>query len=161
MSRPPSDSTVLEQICDALVQALDGLEELVNSDGFGGYFMDSQVRQYCFAELSGAANALGGEQREHCLRIVLLQLALLPFLNCPRSFAHVVDGVAELCQYARLYASRLHRLLDLDKIRTGLTELKIHAPEGLARREELDGNPTDTALLRTAYSNNTRCGCFA
>src|SRR5215475_11957397 len=60
MSRPPSDFTVLEQICDALVQALDGLEELVNSDGFGGYFMDSQVRQYCFAELSGAANALGG-----------------------------------------------------------------------------------------------------
>jgi len=78
MNRPLSHSTVLEQICDTLVQALHGLEELVDSGGFAGYLMGSQVRHYRFTELSRAANALSGKQREHRLRIVLSQFALLP-----------------------------------------------------------------------------------
>jgi len=78
MNVPSSDFTVFEQICDALVQALDGLEELADSGGFAGYLMGSQVRHYRFTELSRAANALSGKQREHRLRIVLSQLALLP-----------------------------------------------------------------------------------
>src|SRR5260370_41183640 len=105
MNQPPSGFTVPEQIRDALVQALDGSEKLVNTSGFAGYVVGGQVRHYCFAELSGAANALSGEQREHRVRIVMLQLALPPFLNGPRRLAHVIRRVAELCQYAGLYAA--------------------------------------------------------
>ena len=82
-----SGFTVPGRFRDALVQTLDGSEELVDSCGLAGYFMGGQVRRYCFVELGGPANALSNEQLEHCLRIVLLQSALLPLLNCAGGFA--------------------------------------------------------------------------
>jgi hypothetical protein len=54
-------------------------------------------------ELSSAANALGRNQRQYGLRIVPLQLALLPFLNCPCSFPYVIDCIAELRQDPWVY----------------------------------------------------------
>src|SRR5467141_1628580 len=98
MNQPPSGFTVPEQIRDALVQALDGSEELVNSGGFARYSVGGQVRRYGLVDLSGPANALNDEQREQGLRIVLLQLALLPLLNGPCGFAHVIHRVPELSQ---------------------------------------------------------------
>ena len=63
-----------------------GLEKLLKSRGFAGQFVACQVRRDCFVKLGGAANALSGEQWERGLRIVLLQLALLPLLNHSRGF---------------------------------------------------------------------------
>ncbi len=73
-----------------LVYALDGPEELINSRGFTGYFVSSQVCGYRLVELSATADALSNEQREHRVGIVVLQLTLLPFLNGPCGLAHVI-----------------------------------------------------------------------
>jgi hypothetical protein len=51
--------------------------------------------------------------------IVLLQFALLPFLNGPRRFAHIVHRVTELAKYAIVYATGFDLLLDFDKLSTG------------------------------------------
>ena len=80
------------------MQILDGPEELVDSYRFAGYLVRCEVRRYRFTELGAAADTLGSQQGEHGLRIVLLQLALLPLLNRPRGLAHVVHCIAELLQ---------------------------------------------------------------
>src|SRR5712664_3490500 len=149
MIQSPSGVAVPEQIRDALVQALDGSEELVNSRGFAAYSVGGQVRRYCLVELSGPANALNNEQWEHGLRIVLLQLALLPLLNGPCGFAYVIHRVAELSQYARLHAAGFNCLLDLDKLGAGLLELEIHPPKSLVGNQKFDCDHHDSALLRT------------
>src|SRR5260370_12438451 len=161
MNQPPSGFTVPEQIRDALVEAFVGSKDLVNSCSFACYFVGDEVRLYCFVELSGAANALNGEQRENGLRIVLLQLALLPLLNGPCGCAHVIHRISEVFQYARLHAAGFDRLLDLGKRGAGLPELVIHPPKSLVGDQKLDSNPQDSAIFGTALSNNTRLSCFA
>lgn len=64
--------TVPEQVRNALVQALDDSEKLVDLCGFAGYLLRSQVRDYGFAQLRRAAHALRCKQREHRLGIALL-----------------------------------------------------------------------------------------
>jgi len=81
-----------------------------------------------FVKLDGAANALSSEQPEYGLGIVLLQLALMPLQNHPRGFAYVIHCLAELSQYARVYAAGPDCLLDLGKIGAGFPELEISRP---------------------------------
>src|SRR6266852_5751052 len=46
---------ILEESKEALVDAVDGLEEFINPHGLASYFMRGGVRGYGVAELSGAA----------------------------------------------------------------------------------------------------------
>ena len=78
---------VLEEIEEGLVDALDDLKEFIDSHGFPSYFVCGRVRDYGVAELSGAADGLSRQQREHGMWIVVPQLALLPLLNGPRRLA--------------------------------------------------------------------------
>ena len=54
----PSGFIVLEETKEGLVDALDGLKEFINSNGFASYFVCGGVRDYGVAGLSGAADAL-------------------------------------------------------------------------------------------------------
>ena len=143
------------------MQTLDGPEELVNSYRFAGYLVRGQVRHYRLTEFGATAETLGSQQGEHSLRIVSLQLALLPFLDCPCGLADVVHCVAELSQYARLYTAGLDGLLDLDQLRGGFSELEIHAPKPIAGNEKLNSDSSGRGILGTSNSNNPRLGCFA
>jgi hypothetical protein len=98
-----SGFAILEESKEALVDALDGLEEFINSHGLASYFMRGGVRGYGVAELSGAADTLSGEQGEHGVWIVAPRLALLPFLNGPRRLAHIIHGIPEFRKDARIY----------------------------------------------------------
>ena len=61
---------LLEEIKEGLVDALDGLKEFIHSHGFASYFVCGRVRDYAVAELSGAADTLSRQQREHGVWIV-------------------------------------------------------------------------------------------
>jgi hypothetical protein len=69
MKGTSSGFPILEQICDLLVQATDGLEKLVHACGLTGHLLFSQIHRYRFAELSCAADPLSCNQRQHGLRI--------------------------------------------------------------------------------------------
>jgi len=61
-----------EQNRDARMQAFECLEELVHSCGFASRCVSLQVGRYIYIQLSPAANAFRGDQREQRVRIVLL-----------------------------------------------------------------------------------------
>jgi hypothetical protein len=111
---------VLEEMQEALVDALDGPEEFLNPHRFASNFVCGRVRGNGVAELSGAANALSGQQGEHRLRILLPRLALLPFLNGPSGLADVVHGIAEFPEDARIDGALAHVVLQLDKVGASL-----------------------------------------
>ena len=50
---------IFEEIKEALVDALDGLEEFINPHGLASYFVCGRVGGYGFAELRGAADTFG------------------------------------------------------------------------------------------------------
>lgn len=106
--------TVSEQIHEALVEALDDCEEFIDPQGFARYVVCGRIRDYRIAELRGTANTLGGQQGKHCLRIMVLRLALLPFLNGPGRFAHVIHGIPELAEDARLDWAVAHVILEIN-----------------------------------------------
>ena len=60
------DFTIPEQIPDAPVQALDGLEKLLNSPGFAGQFVSRRPRRDCFGEVpdrcAGLATGATGDR---------------------------------------------------------------------------------------------------
>src|SRR5690242_1780762 len=114
--------------------------ELLDARGFAGDFVSGEVAGDGVAELGGAAEALGGKQRQDGARIAMLELALLPFLDGPGGLADVVDGVAKLDEDAWLDFASAHGLLELHKLGAGFLELEINAPEGFAGNQELDGN---------------------
>lgn len=69
-SAEPVDSgrsgfTVPEEIKEALVDPLDGSQELINPHGFASYFVCGRARGYGVAQLSGAADTFSGQQRQH------------------------------------------------------------------------------------------------
>src|SRR6266849_6726273 len=94
---------ILEENKEALVDALDGLKEFINSHRFASYFVCSRVRGYGVAKLSGAADTFGSQQGEHRVRIMVPRLALLPLLNGPRGLAHMIHGIPEFGEDARIY----------------------------------------------------------
>lgn len=91
------------------MDALDGLKEFINSNGFASYFVCGGVRDG--AELSGAADALSRQQREHGVWIMVPQLALLPLLNPPRRLAQLIHCIPEFPENARIYWPRAHFIL--------------------------------------------------
>jgi hypothetical protein len=101
------------------VDALDGLEEFIDAHGFAGYFVSGQAGGDGVAELSGAADAFGSQQREHGERILLARLALLPLLNGPGRLAHIIHGIAEFAEDARIEWSRAHLILEPDEVGAG------------------------------------------
>src|SRR5260370_35812356 len=82
---------ILEESKEALVDAVDGLEELINPHGLASYFMRGGVRGYGVAELRGAADTFSCQLEEHRLGIVLPRLAVLTFLNGPRRLSHMIS----------------------------------------------------------------------
>jgi len=104
------------------------------------------------------SEVINGSRR---VRIVLLQFALLPFLNGPRRFAHIVHRVTELAKYAIVYAPGFDLLLDFDKLGTGLPQLEIQPPKSVARSQKLDGNPWSSTFLGWTCADNTRLSCLA
>src|SRR5260370_15940494 len=91
-----SGFTILEQIREMLMYTRDGPEELRHSRGLAACFVSRQVGGYGVTELSGAADAVSGKQRQHGVRVTLLQLARLRFLGGRCRFADIIHGVAEL-----------------------------------------------------------------
>jgi len=77
------------------VDTLDGSEEFINAHGFAGHFVTGKARGYGVAELSGAADTFGSQQREHREWILLPRLALLPLLNGPGGLANIIHGIAK------------------------------------------------------------------
>jgi hypothetical protein len=102
---------ILEESKEALVDAVDGLEEFINSHGFASYFVRGRVRGYGIAELSGAADTLSSQQWEHRVRVAVPRLALLPLLNGPRRLAHIIHCIPEFREDARIYWARAHVIL--------------------------------------------------
>ena len=102
---------VLKEIEERLVDALDDLKEFNNSLRFASYFVCGRVRNYRVAELSGAADTLSRQQREHGVWIVVPQLALLPLLNGPRGLAQLIHCIPEFPEDARIYWPRAHVIL--------------------------------------------------
>ena len=122
------------------MDTLDGSEEFINPHGFASYFVSGQARVDGVAELSGAADALSSQQREHGERILVPRLALLPLLNGPGGLAHIIDGIAEFAEDARIERARAHLVFEPDEVGAGFLQLEILAPEGLTGDEKLDGN---------------------
>src|SRR6267143_7059551 len=104
---------------EALVDALDGSEEFVNPHGFADYFVSGQAGVYGVAELSGAADTFSGQQRKHSEWILSPRLALLPLLNGPRRLAHVIHGIPEFREDARIEGARAHLILQSDQVGAG------------------------------------------
>ena len=123
------------------MDALDGLEKFINAHGFAGYFVSVHALVYGVAELSGAADTFSSQQREHGEWILLPRLALLPLLNGPGRLAHVIHGIPEFTEDARIEWARAHLILEPDEVGAGFLQLEIHAPEGLTGDEKLDGDP--------------------
>jgi len=101
------------------VDALDGLEEFMNAYGFASYFVSGQAGVDGVAELSGAADAFGSQQREHGERILVPRLALLPLLNRPGGLADIIDGIAEFAEDARIEGAGAHLILEPDEVGAG------------------------------------------
>ena len=136
-----SGFTVLEEIKEALLDALDGSEEFINAHSLAGHFVNGQARVYGITELTGTSDTFRSQQREHRERILLARLALLPFLNGPGRLAHIIHGIPEFPEDARIEWARAHFILEPDEVGAGFLQLEISAPEGFAGDKELDGNP--------------------
>src|SRR5207302_7205121 len=104
------------EITEALVDALDGAKEFVNPHGFAGYFICGHARRYGVTELSGAADTFSGKQGDHSEWILFPRLALLPLLNGPRRLAHIIHGIAEFPENARIEWARAHLVLQPDQV---------------------------------------------
>src|SRR5437016_7939685 len=104
----------------ALGDGLDGVEEFSDANGFSGYFVGSHARRYSVTELSGAADTFGGKQRDHSEWILFPRLALLPLLNGPGRLAHVIHGIPEFPENARIKWARAHLVLQPDPVGAGL-----------------------------------------
>src|SRR5205085_4358786 len=116
--RPTSDFP--EQTRHPPIQSFDRLTQLAHSRSFPCHLVSFQVRLYGEAQLRGAPNPFRRDQRQHRLRVVFLQLTLLPFLNRPGGFPYVVHGVSKLFEYARIDAAGFNLLLDSDELGAGL-----------------------------------------
>ncbi len=101
------------------MDALDGSEEFMNPHGFASYFVSVHALVYGVAELSGAADTFGSQQREHREWILLPRLALLPLLNGPRGLAHIIHGIPEFAEDARVERARAHLILEPDEVGAG------------------------------------------
>ena len=53
------------------MDAFDGLEEFIDTDGFASHFVRGQALGYGVTELGGAADAFRSQQREHREGILL------------------------------------------------------------------------------------------
>jgi hypothetical protein len=92
---------------------LHSVKELIYAGCFPRHLVSCEVRNDGIAQLRGTTDALAGEQGKKGVRIVVSDLALLPFLNGPSGFADVVDGVAEIHKNALVDATGAHGLLKL------------------------------------------------
>src|SRR5690349_7022014 len=109
--------------------------------------MSRQVRHDGVSELGGAADALTGEQRKQSIRVVLRNLALLPFLDRPCSLADVVNSITKIHQNTLVNSAGPDRMLKLKKLRARLFQLKVDTPERLTRDQQLDSSPDHAPLL--------------
>jgi len=98
------------------VDTLDGAQEFVDAHGFASYFVSGYARGYGITKLSGAADTFGGKQRDHSEWILFPRLALLPLLNGPRRLAHVIHGIPEFPEDARIEGARAHVILQPDQV---------------------------------------------
>src|SRR5206468_7080036 len=110
---------VLQEVKKTLVDALDGSEEFINPHGFADYFVSGHAGVYGVAELSGTADTFSGQQRKHREWILLPRLALLPLLNGPRRLAHIIHGIPEFPENARIERARAHLILQPDEVGAG------------------------------------------
>ncbi len=136
------------------MQALDGLKKFSNAHGFAAYFVRSRGGCNGFAELGRAPDAFSGQQRNHRFGILLLRLALLPFLHGPGRLADVVHGVAEILEDARIDRAGTHVVFEPDKFGARFLELEADTPERFARREKFDRNAKQVAFIAAARTYN-------
>ena len=98
------------------MDALDGSKEFINPHGFAGYIVSGKARVYGVAELSGAADTFSSQQREHREWILFPRLALLPLLNGPGRLAHIIHGIPEFPEDARIEWAGAHLILEPDEV---------------------------------------------
>jgi hypothetical protein len=101
------------------VDAIDGLEEFIDPNGFASYFVSCHTRGYGVAELSGAADAFGSQQGEHSEWILVPRLALLPLLNGPGRLTDIVHSIPEFPEDARIVWAGAHFVLEPDEVGAG------------------------------------------
>jgi hypothetical protein len=116
---PGLSFAIFEETMEALVNAFDGLEEFIDPNGFASHFVSCHTRGYGVAELSGAADAFGSQQREHGEWILMARLALLPLLNGPGGLAHIIHGIPEFPEDAWIEGARAHFILQPDQVGAG------------------------------------------
>lgn len=123
------------------------VEELIDAGSVAVYFLRGEIFYDGIAELRGAADAFASEQRNHSVRIVVLDLALLPLLHGPSGFAYMVDGVAKIHEDALVDSAGANIVLEAKQLGTGFLQLKIDTPKGFARDEQLDSYAEDRAFF--------------
>src|SRR5690349_18043048 len=139
-----------EQSGQGAEDALHREIELFEARGFASEFPGGEIAGDGVAELGGAAETLGGKQGQDGVRVAMLELALLPFLDGPGGFADVVDGVAKFDEDAGFDFTGAHGLLELHKFGAGFLELEINAPKGFAGNQQLDSDANRSSLCGPA-----------
>src|SRR5712692_11969593 len=99
---------VHQRTLQTLVCTINSPVKFGNSFGSEGHFTGFQFGGQFVTEIGGAADALGGEQREDRIGAPALKETFLPFLNGPGDLADLVHRVAEFPELALVYATCLH-----------------------------------------------------
>ena len=123
--------------------------------------MRSHVGGNRVADLGGSAKALRDNQGNDGLRIGVLGLALLPFLDGPSGFANVVDGITKFAENALIHRSGAHFVFDADQIGADFLELKAGAPEGFTGNRQLDRDTDEAPFWASARSDHPRVSRLA
>src|SRR6266849_9650826 len=156
----PSGFPVHKRMLQTLVCTINSPVKFGNSFGSKGHFTGFQFGGQFVAEIGGAADALGSEQREDRIGAPALKVTFLPFLNGPGDLADLVHRVAEFSEHPQVYATCLHGLSEFEKFSCVSLQLEIHTPKRLTRNKKLDCDPWCRALCGTTYPEYTCLRCF-
>lgn len=95
------------------------------------------------------------------MRVVMLDLALLPFLDGPSGLAHVVHGIAKIHQNAVIDSAVANGLFELKQLTAGFAKLEIHAPKGSLGIQRSMATPSTRFFRGTSNAHNAGAMGFA